>query len=70
MSRNWGKIPKTEARLEEVRRKHKYKCIHCGWFNVIYPFEKRDKKVCKNCGRYVYINKQAEFKDKLKEVMK
>lgn len=67
---NWGRIPEDETRLENVRRQFKYKCECCGWFNVIYPFEKRDKKVCKNCGHYVYTSKQAEFKDKLKGVMK
>ena len=67
---NWIKSKQDESRLEDIRRKYKFKCNRCGWFNVIYPFEKRDKKVCKNCGHYVYINKQAEFKDKLKEVMK
>lgn len=67
---NWGQIPKEESRLEDVRRKYKYKCKHCGWLNVIYPFEKKVKKICKNCGHYVYISSQAEFEDKLKEVMK
>lgn len=70
MPYNWGKTPESEARLEDIRRKYKYKCPRCGWFNIIYPFEKKDKKVCKNCGHYVYINKQAEFKDKLKGEMK
>ena len=70
MSKNWGKTPEYEARLESIRRQYKYKCKHCSWLNVIYPFEKRDKKICKNCGYYVYISKEAEFKDKLKGVMK
>ena len=68
--KKWGGTPIEEERLAEERRKYKHTCSHCGWSNLIYPFEKKDKKICKNCGHYVYINKQAEFKDKLKGVMK
>lgn len=68
--RNWGKAPIEEERLANERLKYKHKCSHCGWMNIIYPFEKLDKKICKNCGYYVYISKEAEFKDKLKGVMK
>ncbi len=67
---NWGKTPESEARLQEVRNRYKYVCKHCGWSNVIYPFEKIDKKICKNCGNYVYTNKKSEFKDKLKGLIK
>ena len=70
MKRKWGSTPEYEARLEDIRRKYKFKCKYCGWFNVIYPFEKKDKKVCKNCGHYVFNSPQSEFKHKLKEVMK
>lgn len=66
----WKKRFTDEDKLESMRIKYKYKCSHCGWFNVIYPFEKREKKICKNCGHWVYVNKLAEFKDKLKEVNK
>lgn len=70
MSKNWGRTPIFETRLENTRRKYKYKCSHCGWFNIIYPFEKKDKKICRNCGYYVYNSDKAKFKDKLKEVIK
>lgn len=70
MKNKWHKKPDDADKLELVRQKYKYKCKHCGWFNIIYPFEKRVKKVCKNCGHYVYISSRAEFEDKLKEVMK
>lgn len=70
MKRNWGKEPEYQIKLEAIRRKYRYKCSFCGWLNTIYPFEKREKKICRNCGHYVYSNKEAEFKDKLKEVMK
>lgn len=67
---NWGKTPEYEAKLQDIRNKYKYRCKYCGWDNVIYPFEKTDKKVCKNCGHYVYTNKRSEFKDKMKGLMK
>ena len=70
MKKKWGSTPQYEARLEDMRRKYKFKCKHCGWFTVIYPFEKKDKKVCRNCGHYVYSDYKYEFIDKVKEVMK
>lgn len=70
MSKNWGKVPCWETKLEIERKKYKYICSHCGWFNIIYPFEKKDKKICRNCGYYVYNSDKAKFKDKLKEVIK
>jgi len=70
MNKKWGKTPENETRLENIRRKYKYKCEHCDWTTVIYPFERKNKKICRNCGHYVYICKQIEFKEKLKEVMK
>lgn len=70
MAKRWGKVPENETRLENIRRKYKYECKHCGWLNVIYPFEKKQKKICKNCGYYVYANDKLEFNDTLKEVMK
>lgn len=37
----------------------------CGHSMVIFPFEKKNKKVCSYCGKYVYTNKQEEFKERL-----
>lgn len=56
-------------KLEKVRQQYRYKC-DCGWYTTIYPFEKSGKKICRNCGHYVYADKQQEFKDKLKGKMK
>ena len=56
-------------KLEKVRQQYRYKCA-CGWYTTIYPFEKNGKKICRNCGHYVYASKQEEFKDKLKGKMK
>nr|DAE91238.1 MAG TPA: alpha-aminoadipate carrier protein [Caudoviricetes sp.] len=41
----------------------------CGHSVVIYPFEKRIKKLCSWCGEYVYINEREEFKDKLMKLL-
>lgn len=69
MKKDLKKSVEDEEKLEDMRRKYRHEC-KCGWLTVIYPFEKTDKKICKNCGRYVYINKESEFKDKLKGAMK
>lgn len=65
-----GKKLLDENKLWSMRRKYKYTCTYCGWDNIIYPFEKTEKKVCKNCGHYVYTTKKAEFKDKMKGMIK
>lgn len=69
MKKDSGKTPIEIARLDEVRKQYRYKC-KCGWYMTIYPFEKIERKICKNCGNYVYINKKSEFKNKLKDVIK
>jgi len=69
MGKLYNKSDERIDKLEAVRRKYKHKC-KCGWFIVIYPFEKKTKKLCTHCGNYVYIDKQEEFKDKLKGKMK
>ena len=63
------KVSDEEKLLAETARfRHKCKCGHSV---VIYPFEKKDKKICGWCKNYVYISKEAEFKDKLrKEISK
>lgn len=48
--------------------KYKHMC-RCGHSVVIYPFEKRIKKLCSWCGEYVYINEREEFKDKLMKLL-
>ena len=60
---------KGQTKLMKVASDNKYYC-ECGHSVIIYPFERRTKKVCSVCGRYVYINKKEEFKDRLKEKMK
>lgn len=57
---------KEQTRYFEEIEKHKYKC-KCGHTVVIFPMEHKIKKLCKWCNRYVFINKEEEFKYKLKE---
>lgn len=45
----------------------KKKCPYCTVNVSFYPFENKDKKICKNCGRYVFKDEQAEFKYRLEE---
>lgn len=43
-------------RMAEID-KYKYYC-KCGNSAIIYPFEKRQKKLCDWCGNYIYANKR------------
>lgn len=55
--------------IENETSKYKYKCA-CGHVIPIYPFEKRQSKVCRWCGRLVFSDKKEEFKHKLSKEMK
>lgn len=52
-----------KKRTDEIS-KYSYRC-KCGHSVVIYPFERRIKKLYSCCGEYVYINEKEEFKDRL-----
>ena len=44
-------------------------CKKCGWRNRLIYSDKifHNKKVCRRCGNYVFINDLEEFKFRLKE---
>lgn len=46
----------------------------CGCRTIIYPMEKRERKICRHCGYYVYKDaekqKQYDFKIKMLERLK
>ena len=44
-------------------------CPRCGWTNRLCYSEKvkKNKRICKNCGYYVFRNKKDEFIYRLKE---
>ena len=52
------------SKYEEEIAKYKIMC-KCG--RKVFEGLKRDKQLCDWCGNYVYRNKQAEFKDKMKK---
>lgn len=58
---------KEDSILAEQKRKMKIHCPYCGITIHFYAFEKKDRQLCVNCKRYVFKNKQAEFKYRLKE---
>lgn len=47
---------------------YKHKCPLCGYKVLISP--KVGKSICRYCGVYVYSDKNLEFKDKMKRMMK
>ena len=64
-----NKLISEDERLAEERRKHTYIC-KCGHRIVIYPCYHETRKLCSFCGNYVHINKQEEFKYKMKGLIK
>lgn len=68
---NFNYIYSNEQRILDERAKYRVYC-KCGHSLIIYPMERKTKKVCSHCGNYVYINERAKFKElldfKLREV--
>lgn len=63
------KTEKEIQKLQDLAHDYQIQC-KCGTKTVIYPYEKRDKKICRNCGHYVYANEKTKFEDTLKKYMK
>lgn len=55
---------KERQKLENALKEVKVKCP-CGHTVEVY----HDKRICTNCGNYVFKNKDEEFKYRLKEKM-
>lgn len=55
-------------RMSNEYAKVKYKCKHCGHKVVIPAWV--DKQLCSWCGYYVFSNKQLEFKENVKRLIK
>ena len=58
---------KEYSRMTEEYDKVKFRC-KCG-HKVIIPIWV-DKQICRWCGMYVYRNKQIEFRNKMKVLLK
>lgn len=61
---------KEDSILANEKRKMKIFCPHCGITIHFYAFEKTDKQLCDNCNRYVFKSKEAEFKYRVKELLR
>lgn len=59
---------KEYERLTNEYNKIKFKCKHCGRKIVIPAWV--DKQICSWCGNYVYRNKQMEFTENIKKLIK
>ena len=59
---------KEYSRMTEEYDKVKVRCEHCG-HRIVMPIWV-DKRPCNWCGYNVYRNKQLEFKDKMKKLIK
>ena len=55
-------------RITNEYSKIKFKCSHCGHKVVIPAWV--DKQLCRWCGNFVYRNKQMEFKENIKKLIK
>lgn len=56
-------------RLWRDKQKMQRKCPHCHCTISFYEFEKKDKKLCENCNRYVFRDDRKRFEYRLKEQM-
>lgn len=52
----------------DMMKKQNEVICSCGWKNLILG--RHNKVICRNCGNYVYLRKEDEFKDKLKNAIK
>lgn len=52
----------------DMLRKQNEVICSCGWKNIVVS--RYNKVICRNCGNYVYLRKEDEFKDKLKNAIK
>lgn len=43
--------------------------VYCPYCNHSITMINKDRKLCTQCGHYVYKNQKSEFKYKLKEMM-
>lgn len=60
---------KTRAEIADaIYAQFRYKCPRCN-LNIYIP-NSSDKKLCRNCGHYVYKDKKVEFKEKLEYARK
>ena len=59
---------KEEQNLLSLKTRYAIRCS-CGKTTTIYPFENRNKKICKWCGHYVYMKKEEQFKETLKRLI-
>lgn len=60
MARKYKKTK--EDKLYEVATQFRYYCTNkrCGGSVVIYPFERRDSKICVNCGHKVFNDAEKQ----------
>lgn len=64
------------SKLQNAKKQFKVKCIQCDHILHFYPFENKDRKICKWCGNYIYKDEKAKekykkeaFERKLKKYM-
>lgn len=63
------KMFRNDDKLMEEASKYKYQC-KCGHVVVIYPFEGKNKKLCRWCNRYVFTSSKDEFLYRISERVK
>lgn len=63
-----ARFGKEESLLDERKRNMKIVCPYCGRRVHFYAFEKSDRQLCDWCGRYVFKDKQTEFKYRVTEL--
>lgn len=60
---------KQQSRTDFLKAIYEYR-HECECGHIIYFSRKKDKLICKCCGRVAYKDDKARFKDKLSKTMK
>ena len=54
-------------KLWNAKKRVLKRCPYCQCTVAFFKFKNEDKKLCKNCNRYVFKNDKTEFEYRLKE---
>lgn len=67
-SNNW-KINSSDVKLYQFDTDHKVYCANpkCNGFGVIFRSKDIDRKLCINCGHWIYRDEKTKLKYEMKE---
>lgn len=67
MSKEWLKNCKTD-KLMQYETNNKVYCTNCNQgYGAVFKNTKTDRKLCRNCGHWIFRDKKTEIKYRMKE---